>query len=165
MRLVAPISQGCSENQMCKNGRGLCPAGAVWPLGAFLRSRTPRLSLSPGGLSEQTSGPRAWAIWNCWSLGYRQRAQGRAWPSGKLKFLLQAELLPLPLEHLGTFSPDTSRERAVAWLGSRKVSKGKTHQFADTKRHTKSKYAMKMVKTGKVLAVLISLIYSNACTN
>lgn len=66
-------------------------------------------------------------------------------------FLLQAELLPLPLEHLGTVSLGTSAERAVA---------------ADSKRHTKSQYAMKMVKrTGKVLTLLISVIYNNACTN
>lgn len=41
MRLVVLVSQGCSENQMCKNRRGLYPAVAAWALGAFLWNRTP----------------------------------------------------------------------------------------------------------------------------
>ena len=159
MRLVVPISQGCSGSQMCKNRRGLCPAVAAWPLGAFLwRREQARLQVSPGGPAHELS-ERA----NIRGIDDRQCA----WHSGKLSFPWRlGSSYP---SHWSTWGPLVRASRQtwqwLRWGVTVKVSRGKTDEFADSKRYTKSKYGMKMIKTGKVLAVLISIVYSNACTN
>lgn len=109
-----PISQGCNDNQMCKNGRGLA---LMWLSGLWVPScgaEYPGSDSVPGNCQSGLACELAETA-GVWGIDDRQRVCSA---QRQTQLLLQAKLLPLPLEHLGTFSLGTPAERAVAQLRS-----------------------------------------------